>query len=192
MSVVMDRGMPRHKINVDEYYRMAEEGLLAPDARVELIEGEIIPMPPIGVDHAWLTDYIGDALKEALAEHAYVRVQSPVNLNSHTVAQPDVTVAKGDRYAYRKKHPSSADILLAVEVSDTSIRDDRKVKLPLYAINGFPEFWIVDVQSRRIEIFREPKNNAYRKYNVIAAPTLLTIERLPGLHTDLSRVFEVS
>jgi Uma2 family endonuclease len=188
----MDRGMLRRKINVDEYYRMAEDGRLAPDARVELIEGEIIPMPPIGVDHAWLTSYLWEELHGALEGLAYVRAQLPVHLTAYTEPQPDLVVAAGPSSAYRKKHPHADDILLAVEISDTSLRDDRRFKLPLYARSGVPELWIVDVQGLRMEVFRSPEKGSYAHAEVITEPKLFTIDRLPGVQIDLSKIFEAA
>jgi Uma2 family endonuclease len=190
MSVVMDRVMPRHKITVDEYYRMAEEGLLAPDARVELIEGEIIPMPPIGTVHAARTTYITRQLFRALGEHVGIRTQNPMRLSEHTETEPDVvlTVAMEDEFLHR--HPTPPDTLLVIEVSHSTLRYDKETKLPLYAKSGVPEVWIVNIPGQCIDVYRRPHGNRYELESRILSAQPLTMERLPGVEIDLSKVFE--
>jgi Uma2 family endonuclease len=186
----MDRGMPRHKINVDEYYRMAEEGLLAPDARVELIEGEIIDMVPIGTAHAARVTYLDRMLQEALGRRANIRVQNSLRLSSYSEVQPDIVIAleRDDDYEY--KHPYAADTLLVVEVSDSSLAEDKRVKVPLYAKHGVPEVWIVDVQRGRLEIYRDVKSGRYESVLAVEQATPLTIQLFPEIPLNLPKLFE--
>jgi len=190
MSVVMDRGMPRHKINVDEYYRMAEEGLLAPDARVELIEGEIIPMPPIGPVHASHTSYIARQLHEAIGRRAGLRTQNPLRLSEYTEAEPDVVLTVGLENDYFHRHPTASDTLLVIEVSNSTLRYDKGTKLPLYARCGVPEVWIVNVPAGCIEMYRKPHGSRYKDESCIETAIPISIEKLPGVEIDLHEIFE--
>src|ERR1700730_3657390 len=146
MSATADDILPhRHRITVGEYYRMAELGLLAPDARVELIAGEVIDMAPTGSQHGGTTNYLDYALKQATGGRALVRVQLPIRLDEHNEPEPDLAVVKQRADFYKEGHPTAADALLIVEVGDTTLRYDREVKVPLYAARGISEVWIVDL-----------------------------------------------
>ncbi|MCU0836079.1 MAG: Uma2 family endonuclease [Chromatiaceae bacterium] len=122
----------RHRFTVTDYYRMAEDGILAPDARVELIDGEVLEMPPIGPLHASVVTEIQDLLTAAVRGRAVVRVQNPVHLGPHDEPQPDIALVKPPTARYRTRHPEPQDILLLVEVADTSLRVDRDLKLGVY------------------------------------------------------------
>lgn len=161
MSTASDNWLPRHRITVDEYYRMAEVGLLAHDARVELIEGEIIDMPPIGSTHASVVMTLNKELARVIGDHALLSVQGPARLSQRSEPQPDLMLLKPREDFYRAGHPSAADVLLLIEVSDTTLRYDRDVKAALYARHGIPEVWIIDVRGGQVHCMREPKDGAY-------------------------------
>ena len=186
MSVAMDEWPRRHRITVEEYYRMAEVGLLAPDARVELIEGEIIDMPPIGSRHGASVDLLAQRLILALRERAIVRVQGPVRLDNFSEPQPDLAVLTPRDDFYRQGHPSPKDTLLMIEVSDTTLRYDRHRKLPLYARHGIPELWIVDTNAKQLNIFRGPSGSTYIEAVTLGAPSIVSITSLPDVAIDLS------
>jgi Uma2 family endonuclease len=188
MSISMEeRGPRRHRITVDEYYRMAEVGLLAPDARVELIEGEIIDMAPIGLEHGWVVDQLTRLLVTAVGTKGYVRVQGAVRLSQSSQPQPDAVVL-APRSDYRTRHPTGADTLLVVEVSDSTVRYDLKVKTPLYARHGVSEVWILDLPKHRLHVFGSLVGDAYTESRIDRAPGKTAITAVPGLFVDLSQI----
>ncbi len=150
----------RRKFTVHEYHRMAEAGILHEDDRVELIEGEIVDMTPIGSWHFTCVNRLNKLLVTSVGDQAIVSVQNPVRLNDHREPQPDLTVIRNRDY--RSSLPIPEDVLLLIEVSDTTLAYDRNVKLPLYAQAGIPEVWILDLASETIERHTEPSGNDYR------------------------------
>src|ERR671938_544657 len=131
--------------SVDEYYRMGEAGILTEDDRVELIEGEIIEMSPIGSRHAACVNRLNTLLGRHLRQTAIVSVQNPIRLDAYSEPEPDVALLRPRADYYESGHPTPADALLIVEVADTSADYDRIIKLPLYAKAGIPEAWLVDL-----------------------------------------------
>jgi Uma2 family endonuclease len=159
--------LSRRHFTVDDYYRMAEAGILREDDRVELIEGEIIEMLPIGSLHASVVDRLSAFfLTQVPRDQAQVRSQNPVRLNDRSEPLPDVCLLQPKADYYASGHPGPEDVLLLIEVSDSTIAYDRGVKLPLYARSGIPEVWIVDLSAEAIEIYREPSDGAYRSASV--------------------------
>lgn len=154
------RATEHRLLTVAEYHRMAEAEIIKPEERTELIEGEIIRMAPMKSQHgqtcAWLTTQFV-LLLNSLAE---VRCQLPVLVNNHSEPEPDVALCL--KKSYMAIHPQPKDVLLLVEIADSSYRYDRFVKVPLYAAHGIREVWIVDVNEKFIEIFRNPEANEYR------------------------------
>jgi Uma2 family endonuclease len=179
----------RHRLTVAEYYRMGEAGILAQDAHVELIEGEIIDMPPIGSPHAGTVDYIADALRLACSEQAIVRVQNPVFLDLHSEPQPDIALLRSRPDFYRSAHPTPADVLSIIEVADTSLAYDTQIKLPLYALHGIPEVWLADLPNRQFLVHRTPTPTGFRDAQTLTNLLAVTPLLLPGVSVDLSNVF---
>ena len=162
MDDVLPRvALQRRRFTVDEYHRMAETGILTEDDRVELIEGEIVHMSPIGPRHALCVAELTRRFTIALAARAVVWPQNPVRLPHDTEPQPDVVLLQTPPDRYRRRAPQPSDVTLLVEVADTSVRYDREVKLPLYARAGLPEVWIVDFTADVIEVYREPRAWGY-------------------------------
>jgi Uma2 family endonuclease len=151
----------RRKLDVAEYHRMGEAGILHEDDRVELIEGELVALAPIGSPHASTVNTLTELLVAAVGQRGIVAVQNPVRLDRHTEPQPDFAVLRRHDHRYRAMNPGPEDVLLLVEVADSSLRYDRKVKLPLYAEHGVPEVWIVDLEQREIEVWRDPADGRY-------------------------------
>ena len=160
-DVLAESGVQRRRFTADEYHRLAEVGILHEDDRVELIEGEIILMAPIGLRHAACVGRLTRELTLALGRRAFLWPQNPVRLFPDTEPQPDVVILRqrADDYAHAPAQPN--DVLLLVEVADTSYRYDRRVKLPLYARSGVPEFWIVDLTHDVVEIHRDRQTGNY-------------------------------
>ncbi len=157
----------RRLFTVDDYYAMVEAGILGEDDRVELIEGEIITMAPPGLPHSSGVDRLTMLFAPPLAGRAIVRVQNPVRLSDRSEPQPDVALLRfrQDYYAGRVPDARLDDVLLVVEVAHSSLRYDRNVKLPLYARSGVPEVWIVDVEARALDVYREPSADGYHLHD---------------------------
>ncbi len=175
--------------NVDEYYAMAEAGILAPHERVELIDGEIIPMSPIGSRHASSVNALDYGLSSQLGQRALVSVQSPVRLDSGAEPEPDVTILKWRNDFYSSAHPGPEDILLIIEVSDTTLDYDRNVKLPLYARFGIPETWIANIRERHVEVYTQPSDVEYQRSRIVGFDETLKLSVFDDVSLSVSEVF---
>ena len=179
----------RHRLTVDDYYRMGEVGILAPDARVELIDGEIIDMAPPGNLHAGTVDQLSALLWRSVGDGALLRIQNPVRLDGYSEPQPDVALLRPRADYYKSAHPRPEDVWLVIEVADTSLRYDRDVKAGLYARNGIAELWLVDVQDHRLTRYRGPAKGSYGRVDQPDLGLPLTIDALPDARIDLSTLF---
>jgi len=148
-----------HSWTRTEYDRMVEAGVFPPGSRLELIEGEIVDMTPQGSHHFTMVRLLEDVLRSAFGPGFEVRTQGPLALDEGSEPEPDVAVVRGAPLDYLDAHPTTA--LLVVEVSDTSLGFDRLRKKRLYARNGIAEYWILDVNSRRLEVYRDPRGDDY-------------------------------
>lgn len=153
--------MTRHRFSVEDFHRMVEAGILSQDDRVELLEGEVVELSPVGKRHAYTVNALVDLLSP-LRERAVLSVQNPLPLPQNTEVYPDLALLKPPRSRYRDRLPEGDDALLVIEVAESSLDYDLKVKLPLYARAGVPEVWVVDLEGRRVHIFRKPEGGAYR------------------------------
>lgn len=178
--------LPYHRWTVEEYHQMARAGLLDETDRVELIEGELIDMAPIGSRHAYLVDRLAEAFRRNGSE-CLVRVQNPVRLDEYNEPQPDIALVKDK--SYMEAHPTGEDVLLIVEVSDSSLEYDRDVKLSLYARHGIPEVWLVDVNARELTLHREPAEGQYRLIRKPTATEAVSPVALPGVAIALAEVW---
>jgi len=185
MAEILERQQAtRHRLDVAAYYKMAEAGILGPNDRVELIDGEVFDMVPIGSAHAGKTDRLNRLFARAAADGlAHVSVQRPLRLDAHNEPEPDLMLLKPRRDDYQSRHPGAADVLLLVEVSETSLAYDRGVKLPLYAKFGVPEVWIVDLKGAAVEVYREPQDGYALKERVTSG--LLAPIALPSVTIDV-------
>ena len=150
----------RRHFNVAEYYRMMEAGILSESDHVELIDGEVVEMGPIGSRHAACVDRLNKFFNKL--EEVIVRVQNPIRLDDFSEPQPDITLLRMRDDFYAERHPAPSDVLLVLEVADSSTEFDRTVKLPLYAQALIPEFWLVNLPDEKIEVFSHPLNGAYQ------------------------------
>ena len=146
---------------VEEYRQMGAAGVLKDGERVELLEGEIVLMSPIGRRHAGTVIALNTFLGRALGDRAVISVQNPVELDAHSEPQPDVSVLKPRDDFYRSGHPKPGDTLLVIEVMDTSHEVDRGKKLRLYSEKSVSEVWLVDLTGEAIEVYRSPKGKRY-------------------------------
>lgn len=148
---------------IDQYYLMSQSGALTEDDRVELIEGEIIKMSPIGVRHASCVKRLNALFTEILGRKVIVSVQDPILLSTYSEPQPDLCLLRPRADFYADEHPSPADVFLVVEVADTSVGYDREEKVPLYARAGIAEVWLIDLIQETITLYAEPNRGQYRQ-----------------------------
>ena len=190
MSIASDPWPRRHLLNVEQYYRMAEAGVLAPDARVELIEGEIVDMAPIGSSHAGVVNWLMQTFAPAaIAQRCVVAVQQPLRLGNRSEPQPDMMLLKPRADLYRTSHPTASDVLLLIEVSDSTLKFDRGTKAALYARHGVKEVWIVDLPNRQLHCLESPIEGQYGSNASLTPPGRIEIPAVPGLHLDLALLF---
>jgi len=185
LNAAADSWLPRHRFDVDAFHRMSETGILAPDARVELIHGEMLDMAPIGSRHAAVVNRLNSCLVKAFGAHGIVSVQHPLRLDGYSLPQPDVAVLKPRADFYETRHPTAEDVLLVVEVSDTTLRYDRQIKVPLYAARGVTELWLIDVAGKQVLVMREPLRGQYRS-STVNNSGMLQIAALPQLSIDVA------
>lgn len=151
----------RFRLSRDRYHQMIESGIFGEDERIELIEGGLVTMSPIGAEHSGIVDQLSEILVNQLARRAVVKVQGPIQLDDHSEPEPDVVLSKPRRDYYKRSLPQPADVLLVIEVADSSLAYDRTVKMPLYAQAGIAEAWIVNLIDRWIEVYRDPSSAGY-------------------------------
>lgn len=158
----MSSKLAKYWITADEYERMGVAGIFG-DARLELIEGEIYEMSPIGSPHAACVNFLSQRLNRLLGDELIVTVQNPIRLNDFSEPQPDLAVVRGRDDFYRGSHPTPADVLLLIEVADSTVAADRSVKVPLYALAGIREVWLVNLLDERVEIYSAPSADTYQQ-----------------------------
>ena len=170
----------RRRFTVEEYCAMADAGILAVDERVELLDGEIFVMPPIGPPHEDGTTRLSRDLILRLGDRAWVRVQNSVRLNDYGLPEPDIAVVRF-RDDYHRNRPTPADVLLVIEVADSSLRRDRELKLPHYAAAGIPEVWIANVPARQVEAFHDPVDGVYQSSRIVRADGQISPRAFPDV-----------
>lgn len=173
-------------INVSEYYRMAEAGILTENDRVELIHGEIIEMSPIGSKHAAMVNRLNDLLKECIGKKAIVSVQNPIALNPLNEPEPDITILKYKGDYYDSGHPGPDDILIVIEVADTTRDYDQEIKIPLYARAGIPEAWLIDLTSQKLTVYSKPSMDSYKEIELVGPDDKVRLQAF-GIELEAER-----
>lgn len=161
----------RHRLTVEDYYKMGEAGIFTEKDRVELIEGEIIDMVPIGSQHAYtINKILNHFLMKQLFGDVIVRIQDPLRLDQYNEPEPDIALVTNKDYS--NHHPGPADTLLVIEVADSSLSYDIDIKTPLYARHHIPEVWVINLMDKKIHIFSDPANGAYQNTHEITTGKL--------------------
>lgn len=164
---------------VTEYYQMAQAGILSEDDRVELLEGEIFEMSPISSRHASCVKRLNNALTRKLGGQFIISVQDPIRLSDYSEPQPDIAVLKLRADFYSTEHPKPEDVLLLIEVCETSAEFDRQIKVPLYAKAGIPEIWLIDLAREQLEVYRLPAAHGYGEVQTIPRDQAVRAQLLP-------------
>lgn len=171
----------RRLFTVDEFYQMADAGILREDDRVELLAGEIVEMTPIGSRHAACVSRLARLLIQHAGDRYIVRIQDPVRLDRHSEPQPDLAVVSARPDFYREAHPGPDDVLLLIEVADSSAELDRVDKVPLYGRSGIPEVWVVDLNAQQVDVYTGPTTDGYERHETVGAGGSLRPCAIPGL-----------
>ena len=177
--------VPRRLFTVDEYYEMARVGILKPDERVELLDGEIVKMNAVGSPHAWCVKRLMRMFSR-FDDRFILSVQDPLRLADNSEPEPDIVLLQLDTPDDR--HPGPQDAFLVIEVADSSIYVDRRRKLPMYGRAGITEYWIVDLNRDRIEVYREPMRSRYRSARLAARGETISPLFAPDLAVDASKI----
>ncbi|WP_206051120.1 Uma2 family endonuclease [Nocardioides speluncae] len=188
MSTQASIELPRRRFTVAEYEAMARTGVLREDDRVELLDGEIVVMTPIGPPHAGVVKRLNRLLVTALGEAAIVGVQDPLRLSAHSEPEPDLVVARPRSDDYTAGHPGPDDALLVIEVADSSLAVDRGVKVPLYAAAGITEVWLVDLAGAAVHVHRAPAGSAYTEIQTLRRGDTVTPLAFPDLAVELTAI----
>jgi Uma2 family endonuclease len=183
-----EAGYYTQTFTVEQYERMVETGILTEDDRVELIGGEILEMSPTGSHHAACVKRLNTLLAARVGAAALISVQDPVVLDDLSEPQPDVALLKPRPDFYKLGHPHVPDVLLVVEVADSSIQRDRLVKLPLYARSGVAEVWLIDLNADRVEVYTQPVGGEYQHIRHAERGETVNSENVPGLALEVNAV----
>ncbi len=178
----MTTHIKRRAFSVDEYHAMVDAGILTKYDRVELLDGEIIDMVPIGSGHASCVMRLSRILTEVVGKRAIVSVQGPLRLDEASEPEPDLMLLRWEDDFYAAAHPTPADVLLLIEVSDATVAFDKNVKLPLYARAAIPEVWVVNLPDRAIEVYSSPSGQEYTESRLIGMDGALS----PDCFEDVS------
>lgn len=178
----------RKKFTVQQYHQMNELGILTERDRVELIQGEILQMSPIGRRHAACVDRLTERLILLLSNRAIVRSQNPIRLSNNSEPQPDITLLRRREDFYAESHPQPADTFLIIEVSDTTADFDREIKIPAYAEENIAEVWLIDLNAQQIEVYRQPTPQGYQNIQVLNREQTLTILAFPDIELSVEQI----
>ena len=173
-----EQAVAKRRFTVGEYHKMGEAGIFREDDRVELIDGEVVEMNPIGWRHARSVSRLTMRLVRAASEHLIVGVQNPITLSQHGEPQPDLMIHNEPPPG---RLPGPEEVLVLIEVSDSTLSYDKNVKLPRYARAGIPEVWIVDLHGETVERHNDPRDDVYRRTEKARRGEELASEALPGL-----------
>ena len=179
----------KHRFSSDQFLRMAEVGIFPPDARIELLDGEIVPMSPIGTSHAGIVNILTMLLCEALGRRWVVAVQNPIKLSRMDMPQPDFCIANWRNDRYGNNHPTPAEIGLVIEVADSSLEFDTGVKRALFAASGIVEYWVVDLVHGTVEQSTLPGPSGYGITEIHGMLDSVTATVVNGLSVPVSALF---
>jgi Uma2 family endonuclease len=181
--------LTRRRFTVDQYEAMGRAGILGEDDRVELLEGEIVEMTPIGARHAACVLMLTDLLAATARTVAYVSVQNPLSLDADSQVHPDLMLLSRRSHRYIARTPEPQDVLLVIEVADTTLVYDRQVKIPLYASAGIPEVWLVDLQARTVTSWLDPAGRRYERTRILREGDSVSPTLLPDASLSVADIF---
>ena len=180
--------LDRRRFSVAEYLRIVEAGLFGEDSRLELLWGEIVEMSPIHIAHTSTLSRLVWLLTNMLGKQVILGVQNPVQLGDKSLPQPDIAVLQFQDDFYREQYPGPDDILLLIEVADSSLKYDQRIKSKLYGAAGIADYWIINLPARQIEVYREPRQDGYRTVTRYALGESLSLLAFPDVTLNVSEI----
>ncbi len=177
-----------HRFTADQFHRMGDAGVFHEGDRVELIDGHIVEMTPIGPEHAGCVKELVRLLYHAAGDTVVLGVQDPLVLSTHQAPEPDIAVLRPRPGGYRQRHPGPDDVLLVIEVADTSLAYDRSTKIPRYAVAKVPELWIVNLPAEVVEVHRAPASGRYTDTSTLSRGATIRPLRLPGVELRVDEI----
>jgi Uma2 family endonuclease len=188
---VVEQAPVARRFTVSEYYQMAEAGVFGPEERVELIEGEVLKMSPKGIKHASSDTRADNCFRRRLGDRIVIRLQSPVRLSDLTEPEPDVVLALPHEKDYSDHHPAPSEILLVLEIAESSLRYDREVKSRIYAEAGIIQYCLLNLISRRLEDYRDPEDGRYRTVHTYDENQSFTLVAFPDIAVPVNELLPV-
>lgn len=176
------------KFTVNTYEKMLEKEIFTPQDRLELINGEIIEMSPIGLQHATTVIRFTNIFPLFFQNKALVSVQNPITLNDYSQPEPDLVLLKSRDDFYEQKRPTAEDIFLLVEVSDSTLKYDQEIKLPIYAQNNIMETWIINLNNHSVEVYRQPKNGHYQQVQIFTKKDTISCLAFPEIILKINQL----
>ena len=178
----------RHLTDITEWHKMGEAGIFSPESRLELINGEILEMSPIGSNHASHVKRLLRCFSKKIAEQAILSVQDPLQLNDLSEPEPDLILLRPEPTFYNLNHPTASDVLLLVEVADSSLEYDLNHKLRLYALHNIPEYWLLNLNDSCLEVYRRPQGETYEEKTTLRSGDSITLLQLPDLTVNVGDI----
>ncbi|NJP08792.1 MAG: Uma2 family endonuclease [Leptolyngbyaceae cyanobacterium RU_5_1] len=175
----MDTAVAVRRISVQDYHRMADAGIFHPSERIELLSGQIIQMTAQGTAHSAAITRAERSLRNQLGDRALIRLQDPVQLDDYSEPEPDIAVVNPDPLFYDDHHPTATEVFLLIEVADTSLTYDREIKAPAYAKSGIQEYWVLDVNARRLHVYRSPSASGYQSETILTEELTISLLAFP-------------
>lgn len=182
--------LTQHRFSVKDYYRMAETGVLSPDARVELLDGRIIDMSPIGPYHSGTVNRLSQIFQHKAQGRWMVSTQNPLHIDDYSEPEPDIMLVKPAADFYTKVHPNPADVFLLIEVADASLFYDRDDKLPAYGRADVCEVWIVNLVEQKLEVYRDPNFTGYGSKTILRLGQQAIPQAFPDLAVDVAELLK--
>ncbi|MBE0436613.1 MAG: Uma2 family endonuclease [Methylomicrobium sp.] len=179
----------KHLTDIDEWRRLGEAGIFPPASRLELINGEILEMSPIGCNHAGhLNRILNRLLNIVSGDVAIASVQNPLQLGDLSEPEPDFMLLKPNPDFYSTRHPVAADVLLLIEVADSSLEFDRNQKMHLYALHRIPEYWLLNLNEASVEVYRKPAGDLYAEKRTLVSGDSIALSELPEITIDIGDI----
>ncbi len=190
MPVSSDTFYKKHLTNLAEWKKMGDAGIFPPDSRLELINGEIIEMSPIGSNHAGHLNRLNQLFTLKTSSNAIVSIQNPLQLNDLSEPEPDLMLLKLHQDFYCERHPNATDVLLLIEVADSSLEYDQNQKLRLYASHNIPEYWLLNINQSCVEIYRRPNAGLYAEKTTLSAGDQISLSQLPDITINIADILQ--
>jgi Uma2 family endonuclease len=178
----------QRSITLAEYHKMAEVGILTEDERIELLHGQIIPMSPVGSKHSTCVKRLNRLFSRSVGDRAIISVQDPIQIPEQSEPEPDVALLYPPLTTYETRHPLPDEVMLVIEVSDSSLLKDHTIKLPLYASAGMPEVWLIDLPQQQVEVYTKPQDDIYTLRRLVRKGETITLVAL-DLAVSVDEVF---